>query len=253
MLRIWSVSGRGPIYTNVLAITASIFRRLCDRGATHPSVRAKHARARQLREACVSGPRQASQHRVPRPSCEVGRHSSGPGRRALGASACRTAGCGVAAAAAGCGGVGAATGAAAAAGGRRALDQVDGMALLDLVRGEGIGVLENAPRVDQPLALWRDVCVLLAGEDLLDLSDGRRRLQRQAELGLCGRLDVERERRVFLCHFLCLSLFASFPFSIFFAVFCSSRGVSLAVSRGVSLLASLASITAASAPVSGVL
>lgn len=94
-----------------------------------------------------------------------------------------------------------------------ALDHVDDVVGLDLVCGEGIVVLHDTARVDEPLALDGDVFKVLAGEFGLEVEDRgrvghcdgvgavRRSLDLEGDLGIAARVCVvghgarRRERR----------------------------------------------------------
>ena len=66
-----------------------------------------------------------------------------------------------------------------------------GISLLDLVDSQGVGVLEDAARVDEALAGWGDGGVVFAGELFFEGKDGGGEGEGEDVFGVGGGFDVE--------------------------------------------------------------
>lgn len=138
---------------------------------THAAIWAKHIQTRQVDLMTgIASAGEASEGVVSGAGGHVGRYSRGGGGGSGGGGLTRVAG--------------------------GALDHVDGVVGLDLVDAQGIVVLHDTSRVDEPLPVDRDVLEVFAGELGLEVQDGRRLGHGDCVRAVRGRLDLEGDLSV---------------------------------------------------------
>ena len=150
----------------------------CDwwRRTTYPSVGTEGVHRGQAVETSIARTGQAGEGVVACAGGDVGGDLGSGGRAAARRAAC--------------------TGGVLAGVARSALDQVDGVTVLNLRAGECVVVLEHAARVDQTLALRRQVGVLGRRELRLEVGDGGGGGQGQDVLLVVGGLHVKGDLRI---------------------------------------------------------